>query len=132
MALRPPLFVVLCLVASCGNKSDKATPDKEAPVASPPAATATPATPPTPARLPDREIAAGMIAAMTALSDRMCACVDKTCADAVAADVANFPHDMTKKYGDRPDVEPTPDETAKLDALGQRYGECQAKLNLAK
>jgi len=62
----------------------------------------------------------------------MCACVDTACADVVAAEVARFTDDMTKKYPNRPDIDPTPEETTKLDALGQRYGECQAKLNLAK
>lgn len=70
------------------------------------------------------------IAAMTAAADRMCACTELACTDVVAADVATYFADLAKKYPDRPDPDPKPDDAAKLSAIGERYGECAAKIKL--
>lgn len=70
------------------------------------------------------------IAAMTAAADRMCACVDMACADAVAGDVAKYFTEVAKKYSNRTEPDPKPDDAATLSAVGERYGECAAKLKL--
>jgi len=130
MARRTLLIAVLSIVASCGNKSEPGAAAKGS--AAPPPATAAPTPPatPTPAQPTDDQIMAENIAAMTAAADRMCACKDVACTDAVAADVAKYFADLAKKYDGRPDPDPKPDDAAKLSAIGERYGECAAKIKL--
>lgn len=131
MACRPLLIAVLCILASCGNKSDPGSAAKASPQPTPtPTAAPTAAPTPTPAQPTDEEIMAESIAAMTAAADRMCACVDMACADAVAADVAKYFAEMGKKYANRTEPDPKPNDAAKLNAVGERYGECAAKLKI--
>lgn len=59
------------------------------------------------------------IAAMTKLSDRLCACKDMACAEQVMKDMSAL---------DEPTAKPTPEEIERAMAIAQKMADCQKKL----
>lgn len=67
------------------------------------------------------------IAKMGEYARRVCACVDKACADKVQEDLTAWSVEMVKSSSIK-DAKPTEDQMKRMADVGTTYGECMAKL----
>ncbi|MCE9580834.1 MAG: hypothetical protein K8W52_47410 [Deltaproteobacteria bacterium] len=100
-------------LVACGG-GGKPAPAKPVAVAPPPAPAPAPAPPPTPA---DDDVAKG-----TAFRDRMCACADAACSDAVMKDLMAWAQPLSSKYQRPEDAPPA------LVSAMHELSDCAAKV----
>ena len=118
--VRHLLVISVLSLAACGGKS-----------APPPVQNAAPAEPVAAAKpTPKTEMEAAM-ARMHEYSARMCACLDKTCADAVQGDMTRWSEEMSKRDTKAEPLKPTDAEMKRMTQIATTYAECMTKLMTA-
>jgi hypothetical protein len=107
--------ILIALLIGCGGSS-------------PPAAAPPPAAPPPPPPVdaaPQASAAAdAILAKFNEFTDAMCKCTNKDCVQGVSDQMATWGTEMAKQ----PDPKPTDEQAKKLEAIGQRLGECIQKI----
>lgn len=74
---------------------------------------------------PERGLIAEAIAKLGELADDMCACSDRTCADAVSQEMTRWSSEMQMKMkGGDEKLEPTEEETQEAMKVGERLSKC--------
>jgi len=130
--MRTWLLVVL-LACGGGNKPAPRSPPpvtKTDPPATPPA-TPVPTPPPAQQDFNACTDVPCLVAAMDAFSQKMCACKDQSCADAVNGELTTW----ATKLSEKPELnntKPTDDETKQITDVMQRYQTCMTKIMSAK
>ena len=73
---------------------------------------------------PERSIMAQAIEKLTEMTDAMCACTDRTCADAVMQEITRWSTEMGKDFQAQ---KPTDEETREATAIAERLSRCMMK-----
>jgi hypothetical protein len=72
---------------------------------------------------PPRTTIADAIAKMQELTDEMCACTDRACADAVTAKMTQWSSEMAQAHGED-ELKPSDEDVKEMTAVAERLGKC--------
>lgn len=112
------LFVISVLaLAACGSKSPPPPVQNAAP-----AGPAEPVAAPAPAPKSEIEVA---MARFQDLTDKMCGCSDKTCADGVQNEMTRWSEEMSKQGSEPP--KPSEAEMKRMTDIGMKYADCMTR-----
>jgi hypothetical protein len=106
--------ILIALLIGCGGSTPP--PPEPAPAA--------PAPPPVDAAPPASAAAEAILAKFNEFTDSMCKCTTKECVKDVSDQMAKWGAEQEKQ----PDPKPTDEQGKRLEAMGQRLGECIQKV----